>query len=127
MRALLAKARTRAVDEFLVQFRQVLVAEAKAGQRTKPKVFHQHVGARGKPAGDLDTGFCLEVCGDAQFIAVNRHESGRLAIDERRRLPAAIAHSWGFDLDHLGAKVRQDHRAIGSRQEVSQLYDSQPV
>ena len=110
------------------------VREAQPGQAADAVVLHEHVRAREEPAQHLAPGLRLEVQAQASLVAVDREVVGRLArvagnsarvalgIRQRpasgcageRRSPGARAVALGrLDLDHVGAEVGQQHRAVG--------------
>ena len=51
------------------------------------------------------------------------HEIGGLALIERGVAPANVTGAGFFDLDHIGAKVAQDHGAVRARYHAGQVND----
>ena len=63
----------------------------------------------------------LEVERDALLAPVHRHEIGGLAVDEGAVAAGVVAAARRLDLQHAGAKVGQDHRAIGTGEDAREI------
>src|SRR5581483_6246287 len=56
----------------------------------------------------------FEIERDAPLVAVPQHEGRALALDEGRHAPRLVALARPLDLDHIGAVIGENHRAIGA-------------
>ena len=123
-RARLAKARDRAIDELLVQLAERRVPEPKLLHGAGAEVLENDVAHLHEIGEDLARGRRLEVQRDALLVAVDRHEVGRLAPDERRPAPRVVALARLLDLDHLGAHVGEDHGAERAGEDAREVEDA---
>jgi len=60
---------------------------------------------------------------DGLLVAVDREEVGRLAVGEERRAhdPHRVAAVGVLDLDHFGAHVGEQHRAVRPREHAGEV------
>ena len=130
-RAARSVARDREVDEPRVERPQRLVVEPEPGEAIAPEVLDQDVRVGQQPAQDRRAVGALEVEAEAALVAVDREEIGggpRPGLDraDPRRTPAAgrIALRW-LDLDHLGAEVAEQHRAVRPGQDRRAVDDAE--
>ncbi len=64
----------------------------------------------------------FEVHRQAALAAIDAHEINALAVDERRAVAArVIACTPPLELDHIGAHVPEQHRAIGTGQDSREI------
>ena len=82
------------------------VAKAEPFHGARPEVFHQHVRRRDQPFQDFQPVGVLEVQCQASLVAVDAHEIGALAVDERRAIGAGVVPgARALHLHHVGAHV----------------------
>ena len=111
--AVVGIATDRAVDELWVIGAKIFEAKPKSIGTAGDEVFDHDVTGGGESARDRDALWIAEVHGDGAFSAVRRHVIGGLATCPGRSPSAGDVAAIGtLDLDDLGAKVRQDHRAV---------------
>ena len=123
IRTVLTKAGDAGDDQAGVHFQQHLGIQADLLQRTGLEVFNQYIRILQQPQDDF---LCLGVAhiqGDAALVAVMGHEIGGLALIERGVAPANVTGAGFFDLDHIGAKVAQDHGAVRAGYHAGQVND----
>ena len=65
----------------------------------------------------------FQVQHEAAFAAIDRVEGRALGADRPDHLPRRIA-GWRLDLDHVGAEVREQHRAEGPGHELRDVQDA---
>jgi hypothetical protein len=117
-----AVARDRAVDERRVDLRERVVAKAELFHRAAAIVFGDYVALRGHALERFARGRQLEVERDAALVAVHRHERSGFAVDFRPvHAPCIVAARDALDLDHVGAHVREQHAAGGTRHDLREL------
>ena len=99
-------------DQFGVDFAQVVVVQAQAGQGAGLVVLNDDIGVLCQPLDDVIALFGAEVDGDGLLVAVGRNVVGRVAVFgccafEVGRTPAAsvITGTGPFDLDDVGPQV----------------------
>ena len=75
---------------------------------------------------DLAPRVAAEVERDGLLVAVDRQEIRRLAVGQERRPHDAhrVAAVGILDLDHLGAQVREQHRAVRPREHAGEVEDA---
>ena len=120
-RAVLSPSRGGHVNESWVDNAKLLVVEVEVGHGARAQVLDDDVGGRDQLAKDLLAAIRLEVDRDRPLVAVEAHERGALAIDQRRRHAHLVAAVGVFDLDHLGPEVGQLHAAERRRHVVADL------
>ena len=112
-RTIAAEAGNAAMDQAGKPLRQHLViAEAPFLHRAGLEVLDQHVGALQQPQQDRLARRLAEIERDRAFVAVDADEIAGVALVERRAPVADFIALRRLDLDHVGAVVRQDHRAV---------------
>ena len=117
----LAEARDRRDDQRRMPRVQDVPAEAELRQHAGPVVLDQNVRARDELGEDRAVAVGGEVERDALLAAVQRHEVGRLAVEERPDLARVVAVSGPLDLDHARAELGQHQRAVRPRQHARQI------
>ena len=123
----MAEARAGRVDEPRIARLQHIPAVAEALHGAGPEVLHQHVRAF-QQALEMGTVVgLLQVQRDTFLAAVDRHEIGRLAADERAEGTGIVPRAGHLHLDDPGAEVRQHHGAVGPRQNAGEVDDRDPV
>ncbi len=113
VRAGMAEARSRRVDELRVLGVQRLPAVAQLFHRAGPEVLDHDVGLLEQLLEDLAVGIGLEVERDALLAAIDRGEIGRLAVDEGTVGARIVATLGRFDLDHPCAHLGHQQGAVG--------------
>ena len=110
----------RAVDEPGMFRRERLVVEAEAFQQPRPEVLDQHVGGADQaPCRALALG-CRGVDDHAALVAAVGGEEARSdALEEAG--PVALRR---LDLDHVGAKIGEDHPARRSHHHLGEFDDA---
>jgi hypothetical protein len=108
--------------------RQRCVIETDPRQRTRPEVLDEHVGLCDQPIEHRAALGVFEVEGDAFFVAIDAQEICALAF-EKRRSPRTrvVAFARLFNFDDARAHVREQHRAVRSRQHARQVENGDPV
>ena len=102
----------------------LLVAQAPFLHGAGLEVFGQHVGAFEQAQQDLAAGGLADVERDRLLVAVDADEVAGVRLVAERRAPVAhLVALRRLDLDHLGAVVGQDHRAVGTAEHAGQVDD----
>jgi len=116
VRAALAKAGARDIDERRVQGRKRGVVEAVAAEGADRKIFEQHVGFLRERADRLPARVRAQVDGDGFLGAVAGEVVG--AVPRELRLEAArlVAASRLLDLDDARAELGEDHGSERARE-----------
>ena len=115
IRAALAEAGDRAVEEPRVQRAQRCGVEAVLRERADAKILEQHVALRREAANDVLPFPCRMVYGDGLLAAVAGEEerggvgAAAVAVLQKRRAVGAafVARARALDLDDLGAEIGQ--------------------
>ena len=123
VRAGVAEARGRGVDQLGILLVQSVPAVAQLLHRAGAEVLDHDVGLLEQLLEDLAVGVALEVEGDAFLAAVDRGEIGRLAVDEGTVGTGVVATLGRFDLDHPGAHLGHQQGAVGSGQDAGEVDD----
>jgi hypothetical protein len=92
LRAVLAEARYRAIDELGVDGCQRCMADAELVHHAGAEVLHHHVGLGGKAMHDLDRLRLGEIEGETALVGVDAHESGRQVARRPVLVGRAAAH-----------------------------------
>src|SRR6185503_5255984 len=87
--------------------------------------FEEDVGALEQSPHDLLAGVGLEVDGDAPLAEVADDGIGRMAAVTRAQGARPVAVADAFDLDDLGAVLRQQHGAVGAGDALAEIDDLQ--
>ena len=107
---------------------QRLIAETKPLHDAGREVLDQDIGRRNEVARDLPPGGARQVERDAAFVAVGPEERTALARDLRMERPHVVAaRRRVLDLDHVSAKIREDHGAERSGNEMTEVDDAHSV
>ena len=101
----LPEAREAAIDEPGIAGAEGSVAEAQPVQRTRPKVFQQHVGLLRQPPRQVETLGLLQIERQPCFALVDADEVQRVLAGERAEAAGLIAAGW-LDLDDPSAQLR---------------------
>ena len=123
VRAAVAEARGRGVDQLGILLVQRFPAIAQLLHRAGPEVLDDDVGLFEQLLEDLALLVVLEVERDAFLAAVDRGEVGRLALDERAVGARVVAALGRLDLDHPRAHLRHQEGAVGAGQDARQVDD----
>ncbi|MCQ0005677.1 hypothetical protein LUX73_14080 [Actinomadura madurae] len=102
---------------------EVVVAQSLEGQRSHPEVLDEDVAPGREPAHDRLPLGTLDVDGQAALAPVDEVERDRSA----PRADDAAAHAVPrdrLDLDHLGAEVGEDRRAVRAGERAGDLQDA---
>jgi len=127
VRAGLAEAGARHVDDALVPGGDRRVVEAVAAERPDREVLDHDVGLRAQLADEVLTAGLAQVDGHRLLGPVAREVIGRLVAHPRLELAGFVARSRLLDLDDRRAQLRQDHRGVGARQHPGHLDDREPL
>ena len=119
----MAEARGRGVDQLRVLGVELLPAVTQLLHRAGTEVLDDDIGLGEQLVENGAVRFGLEVEGDALLAAIDRGEVGRLPLDERSVGPRVVAALGGFDLDHPGAHLGHQERAVRPRQDARQVDD----
>ena len=126
-----AVARDREMDETRVDRRQLLVAEAQAGEAAGSEVLDDHVGAGEEASKNGRAIGLLEVEPDAPLVAVDGEVIGSgsravgLVADPWRSPAARRVALRRLDLDDVGPEVGQQHRAVGPGEDRRAVDDAE--
>ena len=126
-RAIGAEAGDAAMDQPgkpLLQHR--LIAQPPFLHRARLEVLDQHVGAFEQAQQHRLALRLAKVQRQRALVAVDADEVAGVALVERRAPVAHLVALRRLDLDHLGAVVRQDHRAVGAAEHPGQVDDLDP-
>ena len=125
---LVAEARDGAVDELGVLAPEPLVAGAEPVGDSRPEVLDDDVGAPGEASKRLLRLRAREVERDAPLAPVDREEIGGLA-SHVGRAPRArlVTVARSLDLDHVGAEVGEQHRAVRPREDAREVEHADAV
>jgi hypothetical protein len=122
-----AEAADRRVDDGRVERADRLVVKAVLGQPARLEVLHQHVGPAGQLTGQAAIALVGQVERDRPLVPVDRQVVGGHAVLGKRRHPRPGVIATGrLDLDHLGAHVGQQHRAVRPGEHPGEVRDKQP-
>src|SRR5215207_3168604 len=131
VRAVLAVAGDRAVDERRVRLAKYLVADAQVVEHTRPEALDQGVGGLDQLEQRLSAALLLQVDPDRALVAVERQverragpERGVLLGSVVRRRPADVVALAGvLDLDHVGAEIGEQQGAEPAGQKAGEIED----
>ena len=95
--------------------------EPHVGQYSRTEVLDQHICVEGQAAKQFPPAVTAHVDGDRPFAAVHGSEVEASIAVERRPLTRTVAGATGFDLDHVGAEVREQRRAQRPRESAGEV------
>ena len=109
------KRRHRAIDQARVETPQRRVVQPEALHHTGAEIFDHHVHRAHQLAHRLFARSIFKIERDAALVAVHAQKKHALAAQKRRAERAQLVAAMRlFDLDDVGAKVTQQHGAVGS-------------
>ncbi len=98
------------------------VAEPEPLRHAGQEVLDDHVGAARELEGQPGAVGLLEIDRDAPLVAVDRRERGaHLAVAAQRA--QVVATAGPLQLDHVGAQVAQEGRAVGPGDDAGEIED----
>src|SRR6516225_9862835 len=112
------------VHQFRVELAHTCVGQLEPADDTWTEVVHDHVRLADELLHLFPSLRCLEVRGEALFVAVDRVENGRLTIEAHVRhiqTSAEIAGNGLLDFDHSRPEVRQPQARARTREELAQV------
>ena len=112
-----------AIDDVRVDFLDVVVAEAHAGQGAGAEALDHHVGVSGEFFDDVQALFGLEIDGEAALVAVEGEELRAFAVPDGGPLAGFVAVVGFFDFDDVGAHVGEVLSAKGAGQGAGKVND----
>ncbi len=131
VRAVLAEAGNRTINQPRKVLGHAFVVEAEFGQAADLEVLDQNVGLGRQLADDAAAFVALEIQFDRALAAVGSMEIGRAQIAaiggfHERRAPAAgiVAGALALDLDDVGAQVGQGLPGPGTGQNTGEFEDA---
>ncbi len=124
VRAAMAEARGRGVDQARMAFMQHIPAIAQFFHGAGTVVLYQHIGLGQQPIEDGAVGILLQIDGDGFLAAVEGGEIAGDAVDEGT-VAAGIVALGRLDLDDACAQIGQQHGAIGACQDPGQVQDDE--
>ena len=124
-RAVGAEAGNPAVHQSWKFGAQHVVADAPFVERARLEILDQDVGALQHLHQHRAAALGSEVEPDRALVAVDADEIGRVFAVERRTPVAHLVAGGRLDLDHVGAVVGEDLRAIGSAEHARQIDHAQ--
>ena len=92
-----------------------VIAYPKAVSGTRLKIFDKYVCVGDEPFKIGQPLFYFQINNHTAFVSIGCHERRTFAVDEWRSETHIVAYFWAFNLNYIGALVRQDHRTIGAR------------
>jgi hypothetical protein len=114
IRTALTIAGDRAVNQFRIQLRQLVIVEPELGSRRRAKIFQKDIRRRQEFAQDL-VAFCLpQVQRNALFVPIERAETRAVAFVFRITAPVSIATLGQFDFNYLAAEIAEQTAGVGS-------------
>jgi hypothetical protein len=113
------------VDEFGKFRAQGLVADAPFVERAGFEILDQDVGSLEHPHQHGASALRGEVEPDRALVAVDADKIGRVLAVEGRSPVAHLVARRGLDLDHIGAVVGENLRAIGSAENARKIDHAQ--
>ncbi len=122
LRAGLAVAGDRAIDQPRVLLAHGLVAEPEPLHHAGAKLLHQHVGARDQIVGGGAAFFAFQV-GDELLLAAVQHGEGRRVAAQKRRDHARGLAAGPLDLHDLGAGFGEHQGRERPRQQRGEIGD----
>ena len=120
-RSLFAIACQRAIDNARIDSLRCTVINPQLAQHTGAIAFHHHVRRLHQGQKGLASGLTLQVQHHALLVAVQLQMPIAKILEERRKAACIIAAPRLLNLDNLGTKIRQQHRATRSRQKPRQI------
>ena len=126
--ASLAEAGQRAVDDVGVPFANRLVVDAQPVDDARAELLEDDIGGLGQLHERLVALLLFEVERDAPFPAVDGVEEGADAVlGLGRGVAGAVADVRGLHFDHVRARVRQQLRGVGAREQLRKVEDTYSV
>ncbi len=113
------------MDQARKAFRQRVVAETPLFHRSRLEVLDQDVGAFQQAQQHRLTLRLADVERDRALVAVDADEIAGVTFVERRAPVAHLVTLRRLDLDHVGAMIGQDHRAVRTAEDAGQVDDLQ--
>jgi len=92
-----------------------------------PEVFDQGIGGVEQAFEQFAIAGGFNVENDALFPAIEAHEIGRFAVNERSEGPCIIASTEPFDFDDQRTEVCKKHRAVRSREHPREIKNGTPA
>ena len=122
----LAEARDRRVDDGGVGGADGCIAQAEPLGHAGQEVLDEHVGLAGQLEGQARALGLLEVHRDAALVAVHGGEGSAHPAGSPQRAQV-VAPSRPLQLDHVGAEIAQQRRAVRPRDNTREVEDADPV
>ena len=127
----LPEARDRAVHNVAFNSVDRRIVEAEPADHPGREVLDEHVGVTGQGQHHLAALGPAQVDRHALLAGVDAREVGRLVLapglDLVRVAPHLVALDGALDLDHAGAQVREQARAVGTGQHSGEVDDHETV
>src|SRR6266536_5449404 len=126
IRAGLADAADRDIDQARMALAQLIDAKAEALHGAGPEILHHDVRLRDQPGENLTAGRAFDVNRQRTLAAVRRDEQrGELAVlvDRGTAAPGDVAAD-RLDLQNVGALIRQKHGRERTRHHAGQIEDT---
>jgi hypothetical protein len=121
VRAVLAVAGERDVDDVRFDAFGRRIADAQAVEDAGPELFDDDVRRRQKREKYFDAFFRAEIDGQGALGAVDGEETRRFLFQVRRVVAHIVRRVHILDLDDVGAHVGKQHRAQGARIKPGQI------
>ena len=123
IRAIESKTGNRQIHDSRIARRKLLVAQADASRNTGSKILREHIRRICQSPHDVEARVGLDVDGDRSFVAIVVEKRRRKSAASRRHVPRVISAGRRFDLDNVGALIRQHHRCQRTRNHRRQIDD----
>ncbi len=127
VRAGLAEAADRAVEDVGSHRPHRFVVDAELVDDSRPEVLDDQVGVARQPQEDLASLVGLQVEGDAALAAVGHGAGVALPADLGLEATRVVAGDGLLDLDDVRAELGQHHRGVGAGEEPGQVEDAEAV
>ncbi len=126
--ALTAIGRDRAIYQARIGRRDRRIVEAKLLHHAAGEILHHHIRLRDELTRDLQRCRIGEVERNAALVAIETEESRALAADFGMFVGArVVAAIRVFNLDDLGAEIREGLRAGGTSDNAGEIHDQQTI
>ena len=127
-RSLAAIGRDRAIDQARIGRRDRGIVEPELLHHAAGKILHHYIRLGDQRARNLERGRIGEVERDAALVAIEAEKCRALAADFGMFVMARIVAAIGiFDLDHLGAEIRQRLGTGGTRNDAREVDHQQAI
>jgi hypothetical protein len=122
-----AEAADRAVDQPRIFLRHIIVAQAARLDTAGLHRMDENIGGARESPDDFAAAWMIEVDADTLFVAVVGKIGNGFAMPLRGETTRVVAGTRPFDLDHGGAKIAEQLRAIGPSDVLGEIDNGKAV